>query len=396
VTVFDRIGKSNTPKEVCMSGSIAKFSNWIENRHEYAREWKKRTGRKVVGYLCTYVPEEVFYAAGVLPVRIIGGHERCDLVEPHILSNISCSFCRDCLGQGLMGKYDYLDGIVMGQTCLHTGQIYWIWEKHIPVEYSHFIAVPHSTQTIGRFEYLKEELILLKNSIEEWIGKTITDEDLDHAIEVYNLNRKLTREIYEFRKKDNPPITGAEILDLILSCQVVDKDEHNKAMEELLKELPDRKLNRETGARLMMVGSINTDRKFMRLVEDRLSLPATFVIEDTCTGLRYNFNDVTPQADRLMAISIRYNHRPPCPNKDWPKRRRFPFIFRLYRDYKAQAVILMNQKFCHPHQTDNAALSKLLEKDNIPTLDLEFDITLPEGQIKIRVEALLETLLELF
>ena len=58
-------------------------------------------------------------------------------------------------------------------------------------------------------------------------------------------------------------------------------------------------------------------------------------------------------------------------------------------------MILMNQKFCHPHQTDNTPLSKVLKEQNIPILNLEFDITVPEGQVRIRVEALLETMMEL-
>ncbi len=258
--------------------TIDKFGDWVENRHEYAKEWKRKTGGKVVGYLCSYIPEEILYAAGILPVRLIGDHHHSDLVESHILSNISCSFCRDCLGQGLMGKYDYLDGIMQAQTCLHTGYVYWIWTKHKPVEFSHFLAMPHSTQAVGRFEYLKEEFAAFKGSLEDWAGKSITNADLDQAIEVYNANRRLTREIYEYRKKDDPPITGAEALDLTLSCQLVDKAEHNKAMTELLKELPERKLEREIGTRLMIVGSINDDRKFMRMVENDLTLPATFVI----------------------------------------------------------------------------------------------------------------------
>ncbi len=43
------------------------FVEWEKNRHDYAREWKARTGGKVLGYFCTYVPEEIPYAAGVLP-----------------------------------------------------------------------------------------------------------------------------------------------------------------------------------------------------------------------------------------------------------------------------------------------------------------------------------------
>lgn len=378
-----------------MSEHINKLSKWWENRHEYAKEWKKKTGGKVVGYLCSYLPEEIFLAANILPVRIFGGHQHTNLTEAHVLSDVACPFSRDCLGQALLGKYDYLDGLVVSQTCLHTGQIFYIWEKHKPVEWSYFMAMPHSTQNVGRFEYLMEEIKLLKSSVEEWSGKSITNEDLDRAIEVYNLNRQLCRQVYEFRKEPDPPITGAETLELVLTSQVVDKDEHNKVLKGLLEELPTRKLDRETGTRLMIVGSVNDDLKFMHMVEDELSFPATFVIEDLCTGLRYFFNDVVPQEDRLMALSSRYNYRPRCPVKDWPRRTRFPYILRLLREYSAEAVILENQKFCHPHQTDNAPLAKMLQEQGIPTLHLEFEITLPVGQYQTRIEAMLESMVEL-
>ncbi|HLG93869.1 MAG TPA: 2-hydroxyacyl-CoA dehydratase, partial [candidate division Zixibacteria bacterium] len=77
------------------------FRRWSKERHTYAKEWKQRTGRKVLGYFCTYVPEEILHAAGVLPVRILGSHEPSDLTEPHIFGGMFCPFSRDCLAQGL-------------------------------------------------------------------------------------------------------------------------------------------------------------------------------------------------------------------------------------------------------------------------------------------------------
>lgn len=377
-----------------MLKSLDTFRQWSEKRHEYVKGWKSRSGRKVVGYFCSYLPEEIFYAAGILPTRIFGGHEATNLVEAHISTNIACSFCRDCLGQGLKGKYDYLNGLTMAQTCLHTGQIFWIWSKEIPLEWSRFIAIPHSTQNVGRFEYLMEEFKTLKMDLEKWSGKAITDEDLDKAIEVYNLNRQLCRKVFEYRKLKEPPITGEDALNIVVSSQIVDKHEHNQALEDLLKELPSYKPERKTGTRLMLVGSVHDDARFLHMVENELNMPATFVIEDTCTSLRYFFNDVTPQKDRLMALSIRYNHRPPCPLKDWPSRRRFPYIFFLHKQYSAEAVVLMNQKWCHPHITDNVPLRKKLMEQGIPTVNLEFEITLPAGQYKTNLEATLETIVE--
>ena len=41
--------------------AIDKFRNWFENRHDYARDWKQKTGGKVMGCICSYVPEELLY-----------------------------------------------------------------------------------------------------------------------------------------------------------------------------------------------------------------------------------------------------------------------------------------------------------------------------------------------
>ena len=206
------------------------FKEWVDNKHEYAREWKKRTGGKVVGYLCTYVPVEILCAADILPVRILGGHKASSLVDPHIYGSMFCPFCRDTLAQGLEGKYDYLDWVTLAQSCLHFRQTFWSWEKHIPIDYSYYIYMPHGVQGKGAYEFLRGEFARFKKSIENWIGREITDNDLDRGIEIVNTNRQLLKEVYEFRKKDDPPITGLESLEVALSSQMIDKQEHNKAL----------------------------------------------------------------------------------------------------------------------------------------------------------------------
>jgi len=372
-----------------------KFKGWVDKRHDYAREWKEKTGGKVVGYLCTYVPIEIFYAADILPVRILGGHKPSTLVEPHIYSSMFCPFCRDCLGQGLEGKYDYLDGIMLAQSCLHIRQTFWSWQKHIPLEYSRYLYMPHSVQGKGSYDYLRGEVERFKQSVEEWIGRKITNQDLDRGIEICNANRRLMKQVYEFRKKSDPPITGLGSLEVALSSQMVEKNEHNEALKELLGKLPQRKLDRETGSRLMIVGSEDDDRGFFEMVEQRLSLPASIVIEEHCTGSRDFWNEVIPQEDRLMAIAARYLDRPPCPSKDWPERKRFSHIANLVKEFNVEGAILMQQKFCDPHELDMPALKAFFEKElDIPTYFLEFDMTVPSGQFRIRVEAFLETMVD--
>ena len=55
----------------------------------------------------------------------------------------------------------------------------------------------------------------------------------------------------------------------------------------------------------------------------------------------------------------------------------------------------MQMKFCDPHELDTPAIKKALENDvGVPTIFLEFDVTVPIGQFKTRVEAFLEIIRE--
>jgi len=366
------------------------FKDWYENRHDYAKEWQKRTGGRVMGYFCTYAPEEIMYAAGILPVRVLGSHEPQAVTEPHIFG-MFCPFCRDCLAQGLKGRFDYLDGIMISQSCLHLRQAFTSWRLHVPISYNYYLPFPHGVQNPPAYKYLTSELQAFQKSIEDWTGKKITNEALDKAIEVYNTNRRLMRQIFELRQAKTPPISGLDAMYLALSSQMVDKAEHNVVLEQLLKRLQDRAPagNGNSHIRLMFVGSENDDTSFIKMVE---GLGADIVIDEHCTGTRYFWNEVEPQEDRLAAIAARYIDRPPCPSKDWPARRRIPHIVGLAKDYGVQGAVLIQQKFCDPHEFDMPAIGQALKKEGIPSYNLELDVTVPLGPFKIRMEAFLEML----
>jgi benzoyl-CoA reductase subunit C len=364
------------------------FRNWRVNRAQYAKEWKKRTGGKVIGYFCTYVPEELVYAAGILPVRILGSHEVQDVTEPHIFA-MFCPFCRDCLAQGLKGRFDYLDGITIAQSCLHIRQSFTSWVKHVPVDYSYYLPMPHHVQSPRATPFLTKELEVFRASLEKWLGRKIEDRAIEEAIEVYNRNRELMWKVYALRKGDSPPLTGEEAMEMVLSAQMVDKQDHSAALESVLTRLSKRESARPTGTRLMILGSEDDDIEFIRMVE---SCGATFVTDDHCTGTRYFWNKVEFDGNLLQNIAARYVKRVPCPTKDWPERTRTAHVLELAKAYNVEGAIVMQQKFCDPHEVDIPALTKALNGAGVKTLFLEFDVTVPIGQFKVRVEAFLEML----
>jgi benzoyl-CoA reductase subunit C len=240
------------------------------------------------------------------------------------------------------------------------------------------------------------EYKLLIKSLEELAGKKITDEDLRRGIEIMNRARQVMKKIYEFRKQDIPPITGIEAMYMTCAQFFTDAREFVPVAEKVLEELPTRKLDREVGKRLMLVGSENDDLEFTQMVEtlaEREPIGATIVIEEHCTTTRYFWDEVdTSISDPLEAIAQRYVLRTPCPSKDWPHRSRLDRILWLAKEWRADGAIIVQQKFCDPHECDIPFVRKHLETNGIPTYFLEFDVTTAVGPFAIRVEAFLETL----
>jgi len=259
----------------------------------------------------------------------------------------------------------------------------------MPTQFSYYLPMPHHVQSERSIPFLREELVSFIKAIEKWTGKTISDEDLERGIQICNENRVLLKQVYEMRK-DEPPITGLEAMYMVVASQLMDKREHSQILKEEIKALEGKKLD-NTGERLMVIGSENDDVEFMSLIE---SLGATFVIDDHCTGSRYFWNNVEQSEDLLTSIAERYVKRVPCPTKDWPKRLRLEHILKLADEYNVQGVILLQQKFCDPHELDIPPIKEAFKKIGIPTLFLELDVTVPVGQFKIRAEAFLEILRE--
>lgn len=357
-----------------------KFKKYIQDRHEYARAWKKRTGGQVIGWFEPYFPEELAYAAGMLPVRLLPEHKADAKSEKWMYA--ACYPSRDILNQFLIGDYDYVDAIVNVEGCQW---MYHAFESSLRTQnrLNHYLFLPDYTDAPTSKGVLRAELEVFRSKLEEWTGRKITLEDLDRAIEVYNTNRLLLRQIYELGKAQTPVIHGAEMMNIVLADQVMDKAEMNELLRQFLDEVQEREPYKDC-LRLMLVGSESFDTRLEEMVE---RLGANICVDELDNGSSYFWNNILPQKDRLMAIAIRYLLRPHNPIKDNNYRRRPQHIWELYEDFCADGVIIAKQIYCHLHGTDNYAVWKLLRERNIPFLYFERDTTLPEEETALRLES---------
>ena len=357
------------------------------DRHAAASSWKAE-GRRVAGWICTYVPEEIFWAAGILPVRVLGGdYESTPLGDAYLYTNL-CPYVRSCAEAALNGEYAYLDCFVATNTCDSIRRLYDVWKHYVRSSLPIVLSVPvRCAPTNVRF--YRCELERLKHETEETFGLRVSNDAIREAISVYNRTRRLLRRLYDFRSLDSPPITGAETLTVLLTGLVIPKPEYNRLLAELLPELESRseRGSRDKRVRLFLMGSELDKPEYVEVIE---SLGAVVVGDDLCNGERYFWGEVAEDRDPLTALAERYLTRLPCPRME-PAQRRLDLVCDLVRRQRAQGVIYAEMQFCDLHGGTFPEVREALAAAGIPTLKVERDYVLSGvGQLKTRVQAFLE------
>jgi benzoyl-CoA reductase subunit C len=365
---------------------LAEVSGTLEN--SYVDAWK-RDGKKVMGFVCSYLPEEILSAVDILPFRITGkGVQDTSHADSH-LTRVNCSFARSCLELGFTGAYDFLDGAVWINGCDHIRRCYDNWKAKIPRPFMYMLPVPHKISAQGR-QWYKEEVVKFRQAVEEHFGVEVTSEKLAEAVSTYNETRRLLRELYDLRTGDPPRFTGAEMLTILSAGTSMPRQDYNRILRDILQEAQASSEREAEGkVRLLVAGSMMDDPEFIANVED---LGAVVVTDTLCFGAR-SFWDLTDETgDVFEKLVDRYYEHPPCPRMIGTYSRRLGFLKDQIERAGVQGAILQHIKFCDLHGTDHALLKVDLEKDGIPVMELErqYGPLADAGRIRTRVQAFLE------
>lgn len=361
------------------------FEELASPENEFIKRWKARN-KLILGYTCSYTPEEIIYAGNILPVRVLGSFESVKLADAYVPINV-CSFAKSCFDKALSGEYDFLDGYVVSNTCDNYNKMYDLWRYYTKIPKMYFINTPHSN-TEKSLEFFHEELERFKNWLESNFKTTISEESLKEAVKMFNENRLLLRKVYELRKKEPPLISGAESLEVVLSSMMTPKEEHNKLLHQLLDEIEGRNDLPKEGARLLVSSSVMSDSKLLRLIEN---VGGNVVADDLCTGSRYFWNLVEEGKEPLNAIAKRYLGGVPCPFM-YSYEERFRHVREMAKLFDVEGVIVFLLKFCDVHSFDAPLLAEeLKEKEGLPVLCLEWEYSLSGiAQLRTRIEAFIE------
>lgn len=352
----------------------------------YLKEWKDEGGR-VVGFPCAYVPEEIIYAAGLLPYRVEArGCSETGLADVY-MHRFNCTFARCMLQLGLSGDYDFLDGFCFLNGCEQIRRLYEIWEKHINLDYQYMVAVPHSINDAG-YEWYMEEIFNFKENLTNNFGVRCSNDDLKRAIGVYNESRRLMEELYELRKTEKVPLSGSEALAVMLSALIMPRDTYNALLKEALDEIRKRDGGSDYKARLMVGGSALDDPQFIELIE---GLGGEVVTDSLCFGSRQFLDLVEEDGDPIEAIVKRYYYQNPCPRMMGEYKARLGFTEEMAKGADVDGIILQKIVFCDNHAVESTMLADDLEARGMPVMVMEREHMLSDvGRLKTRVEAFME------
>ncbi len=374
-----------------MKEEFREASAVLENK--WVKKWKEGGG-KVVGYTCSYVPDEIFYAAGILPYRVRGFGAEAMTIGDTYFGPFICSLPKCMLQLAGQGGFDFLDGVIITPGCDSMRRLDECWRKmgddagaHMPAFHFHF-GVPHKF-TDYSVTWFIEETRRLVAEVERHFNVTITNEKLGEAIRVHNKTRLLLERFDAIRSQADPPISGTDALAVILAGTTMPRDDYNSLLGELVGELEQGGERLAGRARLMLVGSASDDVELVRLIEgDR----ALVVADNLCFGTRFYSNLVNEEGDPVEELAKRSLAHNDCPRMYGEYRDRLNRLINKAGKARVQGVILQNIRFCDLHGSENGLFERDLEKAGIPCMRLEreYGPIVESGRMRMRIDAFLE------
>jgi benzoyl-CoA reductase subunit C len=200
------------------------------------------------------------------------------------------------------------------------------------------------------------------------------------------------RKIYDLRKSDNPPITGAEMLAITVASTAMPQNVFIDLLKELLDELGTAKGNGDHRARILLMGGELDNLEYVKAIEDQGAL----VVSDTlCFGSRMLWKDVNEKIDDPLTALAQYYivDRPSCARVFTEYPSRLKYIKSMLKDFDVDGAIFSRLTFCEMWGFEQFSLSNDFKNLDVPLLCLDREYTLSGvGQLKTRVQAFLETM----
>lgn len=379
------------------------FENLLDEANNDLVRQAQSEGKIAVGYTCYHTPEVLLNLGNCFSVRLRAPRTGSMDLSTYYMSNATCEFARAVLERALEGGYRFLDAMAGVDSCECMNRSYEnmeLLQTNDPEKSGFFwcnLEVPTSDDE-GCVKQLTEQMgrKVLK-PLKENYGVDISDAEIRKAVAEHNEICRLITEIGDFRKLDNPPITGYEFHILTLATYVCPKyliiDKLRETLEEIKTREPDKK--KAFRVKVVVVGSEVDDPELISLIEGSGAL---VVADRFCYGSFPGRQELvlTEDEDALTQICRQYLLSTLCVRHcaQHKVQKRLDFAAQLKDEYHADGIIYEQIKFCSYWSYERAFASHIMQNEyKIPTLSIDRPyMSRTSGQLRTRVQAFVESI----
>lgn len=368
------------------------FADQRKNSFLAVKEYKDKN-IPVVGSYCTYFPREIAEAAGAATVSLCStSDETIPDAEKDLPKNL-CPLIKSSYGFAKTDKcpFFYFADVIVGETtCDGKKKMYELMDEFKPV----FLMELPNSQSERALDLWVQEVVDLKNFLEEKFETKVTDEKLLETVKLENRIRKAMKNLASVMEADPTPISGYDLFKVLYGSTFrLDRENLPDEINNLAKEIrenPD--TSREKKPRILVTGCPlgGATEKIIKAIEDN---GAVIVSYENCTGEKNFDNYVDEEADDLYrAIARRYLDIG-C-SVMTPDQNRLDLLSKLIDQYKVDGVVEMNLQACHTYAIESHSIRKFItEEKNIPFISVETDYSQADiGQLNTRISAFIEML----
>ena len=379
------------------------FEDLLQEANNELVQQAQKEGMKCVGYMCENVPEPLLNLPGIFSSRLRAPRTGSIDVGTYYLTSFLCEYSRAILERALEGGYNYLDacitpdGCTMLNRCVENMDLLHAMGKDKLGFFFDYMEIPMKADYNGLDLYIVQCQNHILKPLAENYGIDTSDAAIRKAVDQHNKICELIRAIGDFRKLDEPTITGYEYNVICLATYVAPKHLIQGMLEETLEELKVRKPDDKPWfrARVEVVGSEVDDTDFIKIVEDS----GAFVCADRfCYGSLPSRDPIylNDEEDALTQICRAYMYRGECPRyMDTPTMDgRREYVAEIAKEYKADGIIYQQMKFCDPWAYERMLGSHILREDyGYPVLAVDRPYAIgTSGQMRTRVQAFIESI----
>ena len=384
------------------------FENLLQEANNDLVKQAKADGKRAIGYTCYFMPEVLLDLPGCFSVRLRAPRCTSPDIATYYMSSRVCHYARSLLERALEGGFNFLDAQMATETCTGTCRFQeHLQQKHLDSVkdmriidnddfFCEFSDVPFKNNENG-FQHFRGQLQAhVLEPLHEHFGIDISNEAIMKAVEQHNEVCRLINEIGDYRKLDNPTITGYEFHVINLVTLVCPKELILPYLRETAEELKTREPDMKWPFRckVVLAGSENDDPDFTKLIE---SCGAEVVCDRYCYGAVESRIpiEIKEGDDPLYVIARHYLETSNCP-RFMPQdemRARKRRIADLAKEYHADGVIVASNKFCEYWSYERVIDTVVLPRDfGLPVCSIEKEyINSASGQLRTRFQAFVES-----